>query len=173
MTDAAINSAGRQGPPEGIQPPHHATGGVSGSVSGGVGVSDGVGMNRDAAAASAEPGQRGSLKIADRVVEKIATAAAAEVDGVQRSTASGIDGAFEDALGRALPKASATVAGNHVTVRLQIETVWPLPLAQTAKTVRDHVRERLTFLVGFQVDRVDVTIAKVSAPQPQQQRRVE
>ncbi len=117
--------------------------------------------------ALAEPGDRGRLEIAEKVVERVAAFAAGEVRGVRR-VGSGIEGV----VGRRYPKAKAEVAGRHAKVRLDIAVAWPSPLGQTASAVRDRVREQLESLVGFTVDAVDVTVASV-VPATREQRRVQ
>lgn len=98
--------------------------------------------------------------MADRVVERVARIAAAEVDGVV-PRGSGLDGL----LGHRYPRAEATVAGDRTRVHVEVAVGWPLPLAQVASAVRARVTERLGELVGLVVDAVDVTAATiVSAP---------
>jgi uncharacterized alkaline shock family protein YloU len=125
----------------------------------------------DAAGALArrEPGQRGSLVVKDKVIDRIAVVAATAVPGVQRHT-SGLD----RVTGRGLPRTDVTVAGGHVRARIDIAVTWPQSLPTVAAAVRDAVTERLTTLVGFTVDAVDVAItAVVPAEQPHQGRSVQ
>jgi len=99
-------------------------------------------------------------------VERIATIAAGEVEGVVRA-GSGLG----QVLGHRYPKANATVAGNSARIEVEIAIAWPHPLGQVCRQVRDEVRDRVTELVGLQVDAVDVTAAKVMhAPEPEQRR---
>lgn len=118
--------------------------------------------------ALAEAGQRGRLEVAERAVERIATLAAGEVPGVQRTGSSYL----ESVIGHQYPSADAQVAGGHVKVSIDLAAVWPSPLAATAKSVRDRVRSQLEDLAGLTVDRVDVTVAKVTQHQSQPERRV-
>lgn len=115
-----------------------------------------------------EPGERGRLSIADRVVEHIAELAARQVDGVATTGSS-----LERAVGRQYPRAEAHVAGHRVRVVLQIAVTWPAALPQVAAAVRDSVAERVATLVGMHVDAVDVSAAKVVHAQPRQTRRVQ
>nr|WP_240896152.1 Asp23/Gls24 family envelope stress response protein [Kineococcus siccus] len=107
------------------------------------------------------------MEIADRVVQRIAEAAAARVDGVApRSTSDGsltgtVTTAVGGALGRGLPRASCVVAGSRVRVEVEVATLWPRPAAEVATRVRDGVAERLETLAGVRVDAVAVTVAKV------------
>ncbi|HET7474492.1 MAG TPA: Asp23/Gls24 family envelope stress response protein [Dermatophilaceae bacterium] len=114
-----------------------------------------------------DPGERGRLDVADRVIERIATIAAGEVPGVL-ACGSALDGA----LGRQYPKADAEVAGDRVTVAVGLAVAWPSPLADTAAAVRRRVADRLTQLVGLHVDTVAVTIDQVRHQQAATPRRV-
>jgi len=114
-----------------------------------------------------DPGQRGGLEITERVVERIATIAAAEVPGVV-STGSTLAGV----LGRRYPKAAAEVAGLHATVTVDLAVAWAVPLALTAASVRDRVRTRVQDLLGVTVDAVHVTVATLTLQAPDTQRRV-
>lgn len=115
-----------------------------------------------------DAGLRGRLVVADRVVERVATIAAAEVEGVVRS-GSGLD----RALGHQYPRAAATIAGDRAKVQVEIAIAWPYPLAEVSADVRRTVRSRLEGLVGLTVDAVDVTTAEIVNVPPTQGRRVE
>jgi len=115
---------------------------------------------------SGDPGQRGSLVIADSVVERIAAIAAGEVAGVVKA-GSGLD----QVLGHRYPKVSATIAGHRVRIFVEIAAAWPYPLGQVSGQVRVAVGERISELTGDQVDAVDVFVAKVvHVPEPARRR---
>ena len=116
---------------------------------------------RDPGPGHSEPGDRGRLVVADRVLERIATIAAGEVSGVV-SAGTGVD----QLLGRRDPKADASVAGGRARIHLDLAVAWPNPLAQVTADVRQRVQARVSGLVGLAVDAVDVTAALVvHAPQ--------
>ena len=106
----------------------------------------------------AEPGQRGSLRIADRVVEKVAARAVTEVDLAT--------GAPRTLLGRRLSepdpdapaRADARVDGNLVSVSVTLSVRWPAPVRQVAEQVRSHVTSRIGSLTGLEVAEVDVDV---------------
>ncbi|WP_432574305.1 Asp23/Gls24 family envelope stress response protein [Kineococcus sp. SYSU DK005] len=114
------------------------------------------------AEAAAEMGGRGHLVVQDRAVQRIAEAAAVEVEGV--APAGATTGAIGNALGRDYPRVDCEVAGHRVRVRLEIVTVWPHSAAEVAAAVGDHVRERLRVLAGMSVDSTRVTVARVAPP---------
>jgi len=101
------------------------------------------------------PGERGSLTIADRVVEKIASIAAREIEQVA-DTRAGWTRMF-----RSLPKATAKVAGGRARIGVEVAASWPSSLPTVSAQVRDRVNEQITNLTGVTVVAVDVTIADV------------
>ena len=100
------------------------------------------------------PGQRGSLRIADRVVAKIASQAAREAVGTLPPDAD-------------RPSASVTVHHEVAHVRVQIELDYPCDIGDRCRTVRHQVVERVGDLVGMQVPEVVVHVERlhlVAAP---------
>ena len=106
-----------------------------------------------------DPGERGSLLIKDRAVQRIAEAAALGVPGVvpaEQSTHS-----LNAALGRAYPRVSCDIAGGRVRAEVEIVGRWPTPAPELGARVRQAVADQLEALAGLSVDAVDVTIAKI------------
>ncbi|QNE18283.1 Asp23/Gls24 family envelope stress response protein [Kribbella qitaiheensis] len=99
-----------------------------------------------------EPGERGRLDISSRAVERIAEAAALQVDPVTRQSAT---------FGRGVPKAHAVLAGNRVRLRVEIAVVWGRPLAEIAAEVRTRVADIVADLTALGVDAVGVDIVAV------------
>ena len=97
---------------------------------------------------------RGSLRIEQRVFERIAAVAATEVRGV------GVEDSNQASrlLGRGMPRASAELAGSHVHLDTTVPLRWPSPAPEVAAAVRDHVGSRVADLTGHVVDRVDVSL---------------
>ena len=113
---------------------------------------------QDDAAQLAEPAQRGSLRIADRVVEKVAARAVTEVDlatGAPR-TVLGLRMSAPDP--DAPARADARVDGQVVSVRVTLAVRWPAPVRQVAQQVRSHLTSRINALTGLQVAEVDVDV---------------
>ena len=125
------------------------------------------------------PGQTaaGQIVLADRVVSRIASRAASEVDGVGSAaprllgvalTAPGLDrlGRRVDDL-RGLPTVVAHVDGRRVFVTVTVSIAYPRPLQDTAHRIRQRVSERLLELTGLEVTQVDVHVsALVVQPEP-------
>ena len=105
--------------------------------------------------ALAQPEERGSLTIADKVVEKVASIAAREIEHVTDTRAGWTQ------MNRSLPKASAKIAGGRARIGVEVAASWPASLPAVTAQVRDHVNNQVTQLTGVTVVAVDVTIADV------------
>jgi uncharacterized alkaline shock family protein YloU len=110
------------------------------------------------ALASGESQDRGSLTIADRVVEKVAGAAAHEVDhvtGVPRRV-------LGQTLGKVRPdsqaRATAKVDGSVVSVSVSVAIEYPTPVRQAAAEVRRRVMDQVGQICGLQVVDVHVDV---------------
>jgi uncharacterized alkaline shock family protein YloU len=117
---------------------------------------------------------RGETVIAPAVVEKIATRAASEVDGV--------GGVVETGLGRLLPwtvghpsaaRASAEVGAETVSVNLTVNVVYPEPVAAVTNRVRAQVTRRLAELCGLRAAEVNIAVPALVTPPRVARRRVE
>lgn len=107
----------------------------------------------------AEPAQRGSLVLADRVVERIAAQAATEVDLAT--------GARHRRLGVALgdserPDVSARVDGDLAVVAVVMSVAWPAPVAEVTGQVRERIRAQLAELAGVRAAQVDVRVTALT-----------
>jgi uncharacterized alkaline shock family protein YloU len=120
---------------------------------------------------TADPGERGSLIIKDRAVQRIAEAAALSVPGVVPTAQS--TNALNAALGRAYPRVDCEVAGGRVRAEVEIVGLWPTPAPQLGAQVRQTVTDQLQRLAGLRVDAVDVTIAKMIRSAAAPRRRVQ
>jgi uncharacterized alkaline shock family protein YloU len=118
-----------------------------------------------------DPGERGSLVIKDRAVQRIAEAAALQVPGVVPAAQS--TSTLGAALGRAYPRVDCDVAGGRVRAEVEIVGRWPTPAAQLGAQVRDAVTDQLQQLAGLRVDAVDVTIIKIVRVATPPRRRVQ
>jgi len=101
-------------------------------------------------------GDRGALRIADRVVAKIASHAAREVlaDAPQA----------EQVPSGTHPHASVSVRRKAARVRLTVEIGYPNDIGAVCGSVRRHVTERLEALTGLDVPEVAVEIERLHSP---------
>jgi len=114
--------------------------------------------------AAEEPtGERGALTIEDVVVEKVAVAAAGEIDGVGGAARRvlGVSTGSNDGDGR--PRASARVSGETATLEVRLTVAYPASVRDTTEAVRAHVRDRVEALTDLTVTRVDISVAALTA----------
>ena len=116
-----------------------------------------------------DPADRGVTTIADRVVEKIAAAAAAEVPHVVglRRRLVGRD------FGTAAVRAGAQLDGSVGVLTLDLGVEYPAPVRATTRQVRAHVLERVESLCAVRLDHVDITVAMLRRPEASTKRRVQ
>lgn len=113
--------------------------------------------------APAPADERGTLSIADGVVEKLAVAAAGEIDGVGRPAGAGRS---------TRTRARVQRTGERVDIDLTLAIAYPANVAATADATRDRVRNRLAELAELTVDRVDIDVAALPVPGSGPSRRV-
>ncbi|MCY7365536.1 MAG: Asp23/Gls24 family envelope stress response protein [Frankiaceae bacterium] len=122
--------------------------------------------------AAAEVAQRGQLELRERAIEKLVTAAAAEVDDV----AGPVSRVLGQQVGRAdldgRPSADVTLAGDLVTASVSLSVRWPASVPDVADAVRHRVRERLSTLADLRVGHVDVVVTALPVDR-RRRRRVE
>lgn len=108
--------------------------------------------------------RRGDIRIPDRVLTRIATRAAEEVDGVvavrRRGTA------------RWKNDARATVAGDLAVVSLNVTVTYPTPIRTLTERLRRHVADRVHQLTGLTVDHVDIDVTAL-VPKQRSEHEVE
>jgi uncharacterized alkaline shock family protein YloU len=128
----------------------------------GSGPAEGTVRADDAAAA------RGRLEIADRVIERIAAEAAAEVD---RAT-----GAPRRVLGVSVgsptdrPDVSARVDGPVAIVDVVMSVAWPAPVTKVTEQVRARIVQRLADLAGVRAAQVDIRVTTLVSEQSGERR---
>lgn len=105
--------------------------------------------------------ERGTTTIADRVVERIAAQAVAEVDRAAGATRKvlGVSLGTTDETTKAM--VSATVDGGLVSVRVVLAVRWPHPVREVTREVREHVMDRVGALTGLRVADVDIEVAEM------------
>ena len=115
------------------------------------------------AVSGVEPGERGRLHVADRVVERVAGYA---VTLVPDATA-----APRRVLGRSMgqrdpddeAKVQADVHGGSATVHATIAVRWPASVRAVTQAVRNRIREDLTLITDVKVDHVDIDVVSLPA----------
>lgn len=113
-----------------------------------------------------DPADRGTTTVADRVVEKVAARAAAEVDhatGLRRSLAG-------RSLGSRAVRADVVIDGSVAALRLELAVVFPAPVRPVTRAVRRHVTARVGDLCDLTVDHVDITVRALPRPNTERSR---
>lgn len=113
-----------------------------------------------AAQPSTDPGERGTLTVKDRVVERLATRAALDTDGVLARSQT-----LDKLTGRSLPRVRVAISGDRVRAGLDVAARWPMPLPELTAAVRTNVARALTSFAGLQVDGIDVTVPVIIVEQ--------
>lgn len=104
---------------------------------------------------------RGRLEIADRVIERIAAQAAAEVDratGTSRRML-GIPRGGQDER----PDVTARVDGDVATVDVVMSVAWPAPVTEVTEQVRARIVAQLTDLADVRTAQVDIRVTALVA----------
>jgi uncharacterized alkaline shock family protein YloU len=117
---------------------------------------------------------RGETIIGPAVVEKIATRAASEVDGVGGVVQTGLSRLLPWSVGGDSPaRASAEVGTDTVTVDLTVSVLYPQPVATVTNEVRSQVIRRLSELCGLRATEVNIAVPALVASPRGARRRVE
>ncbi|MBA9007629.1 MULTISPECIES: Asp23/Gls24 family envelope stress response protein [Thermomonospora] len=107
--------------------------------------------------------ERGVTTIADRVVSKIVSRAAAEAEragGLERSVLGVRLG--EDRRVRA----RASASGGKVVARVELSVEYPASILSVTSQARERVRERVESLTGLTVDHVDIDVTDLTSRRP-------
>ncbi len=105
----------------------------------------------------ADPADRGITTMADRVIEKTASQAAAEVvhvGGLRRHLAG-------RALGGSAVRSHADVDGHLVGLSLDLAVDYPQPIRSVTREVRAHVIAQVERICGLRVEHLDITVASL------------
>ncbi|MDQ1650483.1 MAG: hypothetical protein QOG60_2540 [Frankiaceae bacterium] len=114
---------------------------------------------------------RGSLHIAPRVVEKVAAAAAVEVEhvtGVPRRILGQTVGKVKS---DSQARADAKIDGSTVSVSLTVAVEYPTPVRSVAAAVRANVVKQVGALCGLSVVQVNVDVPHFYSSAAQQSTR--
>ena len=118
-----------------------------------------------------EPDSRGSLRIHDRVVEKVA--------GYAVTTLPDAAAAPRRVLGMTVgaprpedeaAKVSAKVYGDSVSVSATVAVSWPSPIRQAADQLGQRIRDDISRHTGLSVDRIDLDVVSLRLAEVQGRR---
>ncbi len=117
--------------------------------------------------------QRGETTIAPLVVEKIASRAATEVDGVGGVVRTGLGRLLPWVAGDSSAQAAADVHQDTVAVDLTVNVRYPEPVRSVTANVRQRVVEQLASLTGLVATEVNIVVDELVAERGGTRRRVQ
>ena len=119
--------------------------------------------------------ERGSTRIQDSVVSKIAGIAAQEVDGIRMGsgasqTASNLLGSITGSSGTSTTQGvSVEVGQEEAAIDLTLMAEYGKSIPQIAEAVRRNVANRVESLVGLRVTEVNIAVNNIFFPQMEQE----
>ena len=102
------------------------------------------------------PGERGSIRLADRVLARIAARAAAEALADQLTEPGRIDS----------PRATASQGRSGVTITVGLDLPYPLDIAAVTRAVHRQVTERVVQLAGSEDPMIDLVVERLVPAAP-------
>jgi uncharacterized alkaline shock family protein YloU len=121
--------------------------------------------------------EKGTTKIADAVVAKIAGIAAREVDGVHDLKASGTGGQVSDLATRITggdergSGVTVDVGEREAAVELGMTTRYQVNIPKVAEAVRQNIISRVQSMTGLTVTEVNITVSDLFFPEDEQAAR--
>jgi uncharacterized alkaline shock family protein YloU len=117
-----------------------------------------------------DPADRGSVSIADRVVERIAGHAVTQVDAASAAPRRLLGVALRGNPPDKEASVSARVDGSIVTVDATVAVGYPHSVRAVTARLRAHVRAEVERLTGMRVAHIDVDVVSMRAPAAQPRR---
>jgi uncharacterized alkaline shock family protein YloU len=106
-------------------------------------------------------GGPGRTIVADRVVEKVAARAVAEVDNATGAPRHLLGVSLGSTTEGTRARVDATVDGGLVTVRVKMAVAWPNSVRQITRQVREHVTQKVEELTDLRVAEVDIEVGEL------------
>jgi uncharacterized alkaline shock family protein YloU len=117
-----------------------------------------------------DPADRGSVSIADRVVERIAGHAVTQVEGASAAPRRLLGVALGENPPDKEASVDARVDGSIVTVDATVAVGYPHSVRAVTARLRTHVRAEVERLTGMRVAHIDVDVVSMRAPAAQPRR---
>ena len=111
-----------------------------------------------------DPSERGSLSVADRVVERVAGYAVSQVEAAMAAPRRVLGVNVGDARPQESAHVHARVHGNVATIEAAIAVHWPASVRAVSDAVRDQIREDVARITGVRIEQVDLEIVSMSIP---------
>lgn len=103
-------------------------------------------------------GGPGRTSVADRVVNKVAARAVAEVESATGTARHLLGVSLGPTTEQTQARVDATVDGGLVTVRVEIAVAWPNSVRHVTRQVREHLTRRVEELTDLRVAEVDIEV---------------
>jgi uncharacterized alkaline shock family protein YloU len=111
-----------------------------------------------------DPAERGSLSIAEKVVERVAGQAVTRVEGAGAAPRRVLGIRVGEAGPRDEAAVDAQVDGGTATVRATVAVAWPNPVRAVAERVRERIRADVALMTGVRVAQVDLDVVSFAVP---------
>lgn len=108
-------------------------------------------------------GGRGSLAIAERVVERVAGYAVTQVEGASAAPRRLLGVQVGQARAEEEASVTAQVDGNRGTVRATVAIAWPHPVRQVAEQLRTRIRADVARIADVTVAQIDLDVVSFAA----------
>jgi uncharacterized alkaline shock family protein YloU len=119
-----------------------------------------------------DPEERGTLTVAEKVVERVAGYAVTRVDGAGAAPRRLLGVKIGEARPDTEAAVTARVDGHAATVRATVTIAWPNSVHVVADRLRAAIREDVDRMAGVQVAQVDLEVVSFATP-PTPSRRVQ
>ena len=117
-----------------------------------------------------DPAERGSLTVADRVVQRVAGHAVTLVDGASAAPRRVLGVAVGEAREGKEASVDARVDGHTATISTSVTIGWPASVREVAGRLRQRLRDDVEHITGVRVAHVDIDVVSMSAPAVQRKR---
>lgn len=119
-------------------------------------------------AAAAE--DRGTTRIEDRVVEKVAAQALAEVENATGTARRVLGLTLRATTPDSAADVTARIDGPTGTMELTMTVIYPASIREVTRQTRRHIHDRVLELTGVEVAQIDITVTGMSVQRPDKRR---
>lgn len=118
----------------------------------------------DGHAPVAGPGERGTLTISDRVVERIAGYAVTLVDAAAAAPRRVLGVTVGEAEDDDQARVRARVAGSTATIEATVAVGWPASIRTVTDQARQRIRDDVQRITDVRVDHIDIDVVSLTVP---------
>lgn len=111
-----------------------------------------------------DPGDRGTLIVADRVVQRVAGYAVMQVDAAAAAPRRVLGVNLGEARDDDDVHVRAKVDGHTATVEATVAVRWPASIHEVAERTRVRIRQDVAAMTDVTVDHIDLDVVSLNAP---------